>query len=276
MVLKAFAAYTGDMSDQHLLDDTLEDELEDNDWQSNRRARSPKPVFNDSDSKSRPRKRLIKKSTAEESVPDFGMDDDVEDVAAAFVRDDSDSGGGKRKKFSGDSGSGKKREKKFSSSNFSDRGGRSSDKGGSKFKGNGKRSGHSGRVDAEVKEMWETVAGGDSEVHSCLPHLRSYLISARRASAIVPSSPPTTQWWSTHLQVRSHLPHLRLCLISARREKKPRNNWIKRRGPRSVGRNAVKRSRSSVAFFIPAKRYNLRFDVDAYDNEHVIMKQRNF
>ncbi|KAD5317335.1 hypothetical protein E3N88_17281 [Mikania micrantha] len=149
--------------DQHLLDDNLEDELEDNDWQSNRRARSPTPVFNDSDSKSRPRKRLIKKSTAEESVPDFGMDDDVEDVVAAFVRDDSDSGGGKRKKFSGDSGSGKKREKKFSSSKFSDRGGRSSDKGGSKFKGNGKRSGHSGRVDAEVKEMWETVAGGDSE-----------------------------------------------------------------------------------------------------------------
>ncbi|KAD5802359.1 hypothetical protein E3N88_13719 [Mikania micrantha] len=54
------------------------------------------------------------------------MGDDVEDVAAAFVRDDSDSGGGKRKKFSGDSGSGKKRDKKFSSSNFSDRGGRNS------------------------------------------------------------------------------------------------------------------------------------------------------
>ncbi|KAD2392925.1 hypothetical protein E3N88_39902 [Mikania micrantha] len=69
-------------------------------------------------------KRLIKKSTAEESVPDFGMGDDVEDVAAAFVRDDSDSGGGKRKKFSSDSGSGKKRDKKFSSSNFSDKGGR--------------------------------------------------------------------------------------------------------------------------------------------------------
>ncbi|KAL8242326.1 hypothetical protein R6Q59_012628 [Mikania micrantha] len=33
------------------------------------------------------------------------MGDDVEDVAAAFVRDDSDSGGGKRKKFSSDSGS---------------------------------------------------------------------------------------------------------------------------------------------------------------------------
>ncbi|KAD4585636.1 hypothetical protein E3N88_23237 [Mikania micrantha] len=81
------------------------------------------PAFSISDEFIRA-KRLIKKSTAEESVPDFGMGDDVEDVAAAFVRDDSDSGGGKRKKFSSDSGSGKKRDKKFSSSNFSDKGGR--------------------------------------------------------------------------------------------------------------------------------------------------------
>ncbi|KAJ9555184.1 hypothetical protein OSB04_009798 [Centaurea solstitialis] len=77
-----------------------------NDWQSSRRDRSPTPVFNGSDSKSsKPRKRLIKKSTAEESVPDFAIDDDLEDeeaAAAAFVRDDFD---GKRKSVSGGGGS---------------------------------------------------------------------------------------------------------------------------------------------------------------------------
>lgn len=151
---------------QHILDDNLDDELEDIDWQSSRQERSPAPVVNDSDSKSKPRKRLIKKSTAEEPLPSFAVDDDVEDDVAAFVRDDSDSGGGKRKKFSsgggGSSGS-KKRDKKLSSSKFSDRGGRSGEKGGSRFKGSSsKRSGRSGD-DAEVKEMWDTIAGGDSE-----------------------------------------------------------------------------------------------------------------
>ncbi|XP_076910986.1 protein IWS1 homolog 1-like [Bidens hawaiensis] len=150
----------GFQSDHDNNNDNLEDEVDDNnDWQA--------PVFDDSDSTSRPRKRLIKKSTAEEAVPDFGMDDDVEDDVAAFVRDESD-GGGKRKKVSGDGGSasGKKMEKKFNSSKFSDKGGRSGEKGGSKFKGSGsssKRSGRSGGHDAEVKEMWDTIAGGDSE-----------------------------------------------------------------------------------------------------------------
>ncbi|CAI9274806.1 unnamed protein product [Lactuca saligna] len=149
---------------QNLLDDNLDDELEDNDWQSNRQERSPTPVHNESDSKSKPRKRLIKKSTAEETLPDFAIDDDVEDEMASFVRDDSDSGGGKRKKFSSGGGSSsKKREKKLSASKFSDRGGRSNEKGGSKFKVNSKRGGRSGGDDAEVKEMWDTIAGGDSE-----------------------------------------------------------------------------------------------------------------
>ncbi|XP_024995465.1 protein IWS1 homolog 1 isoform X1 [Cynara cardunculus var. scolymus] len=154
---------------QHLLDDNLDDELEDNDWQSSRQERSPTPVFNESDSKSKPRKRLIKKSTAEETLPDFGISDDVEDEMAAFVRDDSDSGGGKRKKFSSGGGSSKKREKKSSSSKFMDRGGRASEKGGSKFKVN--RSGRSGGDDAEVKEMWDTIAGDDSEDDKEVPRM---------------------------------------------------------------------------------------------------------
>ncbi|KAI7749907.1 hypothetical protein M8C21_014080 [Ambrosia artemisiifolia] len=160
-----------DNNNQQLFDDNLEDDVDDNDWRSNNNNnRSPSPVYDESESKSRPRKRLIKKSTAEETVPDFGMDDDVEDDVAAFVRDDGyddldGGGGGKRKKSFGDGGSGKKREKKFSSSKFSDKADKGGRSGGerSKVKGNGKRSGRSGGHDAEVKEMWDTIAGGDSE-----------------------------------------------------------------------------------------------------------------
>ncbi|KAI3706918.1 hypothetical protein L6452_25002 [Arctium lappa] len=144
---------------QHLLEDTLDDELEDNNWQSSRQERSPTPVLNESDSKSKPRKRLIKKSTAEESVPDFAIDDDLEDETTAFVRDDSDSSGGKRKSMSNS----KKKEKKSSYSKFLDKGGREREKSVSKLKVNSKRGGRSGGDDAEVKEMWDTIAGGDSE-----------------------------------------------------------------------------------------------------------------
>ncbi|XP_071701962.1 protein IWS1 homolog 1-like [Rutidosis leptorrhynchoides] len=157
--------------EQHhqLFDDNLEDEIDDTDWQSNREST---PVFNESDSKSKPRKRLIKKSTADEPSPGFPVDDDVEDEMAAFVRDDEYSGGGGKRKFSGDGGSGSKRkEKKSSFSKFSEKAGRGgSEKSGMKFKGSSgsKRSGRSGGGggggdDAEVKEMWDTIAGGDSE-----------------------------------------------------------------------------------------------------------------
>ncbi|KAL7617198.1 hypothetical protein Lser_V15G02203 [Lactuca serriola] len=148
---------------QNLLDDNLDDELEDNDWQSNMQERSSTPVHNESDSKLKPRKRLIKKSTMEETLPNFAIDDDVEDEMASFFRDDSDSGGGKRKKFSSDGGSSSKKREKLSASKFSDRRRRSNEKGGSKFKVNSKMGGRSGGDDAKVKEMWDTIAGGDSE-----------------------------------------------------------------------------------------------------------------
>nr|XP_043607323.1 protein IWS1 homolog 1-like [Erigeron canadensis] len=146
----------------HLVDDNLEDEIEEDDWN---KEPPPPPVYNESDSKARPRKRLIKKSTAvEPPVPDFPVDDDV----ATFVRDDSDSGG-ERKKFSSGggsaSGSGKKKEKKSSfSKSMNKAGGRISggEKSGGKFKGNGRK--RKSGDDAEVREMWDTVAGGaDSE-----------------------------------------------------------------------------------------------------------------
>ncbi|KAL6962334.1 hypothetical protein U1Q18_037291 [Sarracenia purpurea var. burkii] len=88
----------------------------------------------------------------------------------AIVRGESDydnppsSAGGKRKVFKDRSGSSRKREKK---SERRERHG--SDKAGSKFKR--KKSGYSGgqsrdhNGDAEVKEMWDTIVGGDSEVY---------------------------------------------------------------------------------------------------------------
>ncbi|CAL5429462.1 unnamed protein product [Camellia sinensis] len=149
----------------NLLDDNLDDE-DDDAWR--RQERSPTPIHNDSDSKSKPRKRLIKKSTTgKETVPDFGLgDEDDNDELGPIESDFDDSrsfGSGKRKRESKDGGgSGRKREKKLER-----REGHGSEKGGSKFKL--KKAGVSeGRSrdrdgDREVKEMWDTIAGGDSE-----------------------------------------------------------------------------------------------------------------
>ncbi|XP_052209479.1 protein IWS1 homolog 1-like [Diospyros lotus] len=140
----------GGVSDHnhHLLDDD-----EDDNWR--RRQRSPTPVYNDLGSKSKPRKRLIKKSGVAEETPDFGIGDRVQD-------DRMSSGGGKRKMVSKDGSSGMKREKQ---SKLERRDRHGSDKGGKTRKGGGhsggRLRGHNG--DEEVKEMWETIAGGDSE-----------------------------------------------------------------------------------------------------------------
>ncbi|KAL3500019.1 hypothetical protein ACH5RR_039112 [Cinchona calisaya] len=155
---------------RHLLDD---DDENDGGW--NRRERSPTPVHDEY--KSKPRKRLIKKSSAaSESVPDFGLRDEdegdfgvgEEDDVAGLVRDESDDGGGpsssggggKRKRLGKESGGGggerRKKEK------------RREGKEEKKFKvrksgysGGGRSKDHEG--DREMKEMWDTVAGGDSE-----------------------------------------------------------------------------------------------------------------
>ncbi|KAM6556567.1 hypothetical protein CsatB_003586 [Cannabis sativa] len=134
---------------QHLLDDHL---LEDDDWQG-ARERSQTPVHGTaSGSKSKPRKRLIKKShsTREDVVAPEFIDDEDGDVDA-FVGDGSD---GKRKKLGGGGKEkGHKGEKKFgnkagSSSRLSKRG----------FSDKAARD-----QDGEVKELWDTIAGGDSE-----------------------------------------------------------------------------------------------------------------
>jgi transcription factor SPN1 len=141
----------------HLLDDNL-------DVDDFRRDRSPSPDF---DSKSKPRKRLIKKSTAKESTPEYGIRDDVDDdgtAAAAFVRDESDggypssSGGGKRKSFSRDEGaSGSSRKKKLKV----DRRDKSASKLKVKKSSSGRSRDHQG--EAEEKEMWDTVAGSEDD-----------------------------------------------------------------------------------------------------------------
>lgn len=132
-------------------------EEEDGDW-GGRRDRSQTPVY-DTD-KSKPRKRLIKKSdTGNQSVaPGLEEVEEEEDHIPAM---DDDEEGRKRKKGK-DSSAGKKEkrlkgEKRFGSS--------SGGKGGSKFgaskKGFGGKAGKD--HDGEVKEMWDTIAGGDSE-----------------------------------------------------------------------------------------------------------------
>ncbi|XP_052170147.1 protein IWS1 homolog 1-like [Diospyros lotus] len=139
----------------NLLDDNFDDE-EDDGWR--RQERSPTPVYNESDAKLKPRKRLIKKSVAaDEGIPDFGVSD--EDGASDYG-DPAPFGGDKRKKVLEDGGgSGWKKEKKLKSER--------SDKGGSKLKLKkpGLSAGRSGdhNRDPDVREMWVTIAGGDSE-----------------------------------------------------------------------------------------------------------------
>lgn len=153
---------------QGLMDD-LEEEV--GDWRE--RDRSQTPVYdNDSSSmlKSKPRKRLIKKSdTGKQSVaPELVDDDGVEveeegNIPAGFFREGSgDEGEGRKRKGKDGGGSGKKEKKHKGEKRL----GSSSSKGGSKF-GSSKKgfAGKGGKdQDGDVKEMWDTVAGGDSEV----------------------------------------------------------------------------------------------------------------
>ncbi|KAL2234631.1 UNVERIFIED_CONTAM: Protein IWS1 [Sesamum indicum] len=137
-----------DEPQQHLLH-----EVDDSLYESH--ERSPTPVYNDS--KAKPRKRLIKKSSGRDSGPgDFGLDDDDGDFGrgddmVGLVRDDY-SDGGKRKKEKGE-------KRKIVEKT------RKGEKGEKKFKmrksGGGRMRDH--EADPEMKEMWDTIAGGNSE-----------------------------------------------------------------------------------------------------------------
>ncbi|KAF8397472.1 hypothetical protein HHK36_016389 [Tetracentron sinense] len=133
-------------------EESIEPEDPDEDW---RRERSPTPVYDsDTGSKAKPRKRLIKKS-GKESTPDF----DAENEAMAFVGEDSDdepSSSSYKRKDSKDGGRGKK-DKKFKSDGKLDKGFKLGSKGASYGSSNDQGG------DPEMKEMWDTIAGADSE-----------------------------------------------------------------------------------------------------------------
>ncbi|KAK9154314.1 hypothetical protein Sjap_001794 [Stephania japonica] len=123
------------------------------DWRG--RERSPTPVhdFDDSGGKAKPRKRLVKKSGERERTPDFG----IEDEEPAFMRDEfaSETPSSQKRKGSKEDGF-RKKEKKLKGDGKFDKGGKSSSKGGSSS------SMYPGG-DRELKELWDTVAGADSE-----------------------------------------------------------------------------------------------------------------
>ncbi|VFQ97918.1 unnamed protein product [Cuscuta campestris] len=123
------------------------------------------PVYAN-DYKSKSQKRLIKKSDGREIVPDHGFADEdtygggYDDGIPEMVRDDSDgpessySGIGKRKHI--DDNGGEKRKEKNPREKV--------DKGGKKFKlkSGGHTSAHRRGKEGD-QELWDTVAGGDSE-----------------------------------------------------------------------------------------------------------------
>ncbi|XP_022878553.1 protein IWS1 homolog 1-like [Olea europaea var. sylvestris] len=141
--------------------DILEDGNDDGWYNNDQRERSPTPVYNDS--KAKPRKRLIKKSSStpgkDSGFSDFGIEDDEGGVRRGFgVEEDDDVEGIVRDDYSDDGG---KRKREKGKKRISDEKKR---KGEKKFKL--RKSGGTSRdyeADPEVKEMWETIAGGDSE-----------------------------------------------------------------------------------------------------------------
>ncbi|KAK9108033.1 hypothetical protein Syun_024044 [Stephania yunnanensis] len=109
--------------------------------------------FDDSGSKAMPRKRLVKKSGDRERTPDFG----IEDEEPAFMRDEfaSEPPSSQKRKGSKEDGF-RKKEKKLKGDKKFDKGGKMSSKDGSLS------AIYPGR-DREMKELWDTVAGADSE-----------------------------------------------------------------------------------------------------------------
>lgn len=162
----------GGQSPEPHQDDFLDDVADEIDnWE---RERSQTPVY-DTDKVGKPRKRLIKKVAGDggkesgtasfvepELVDDYEEEEEEEEDYGGFDREGSGDEGKKRKKFGMEKG-----KKKFSSKGEKKFGGKS---------GSGSKSGLmkkgmmysgklvSGKDDGEVKEMWDTIAGGDSEV----------------------------------------------------------------------------------------------------------------
>lgn len=132
------------------------DDDDGDDW---RRERSPTPLLDSAaENAGKPRKRLIKKSavSAEEIAPDF------DDVEVRKRRKEKEGGSIRRKE--------KRPKKDKVSRSWSKVGGSSSrDQDG----------------DPEMKEMWDTIAGGDSEVNCFSYHLNSLLPSRKNICLLV-------------------------------------------------------------------------------------------
>ncbi|XP_039169034.1 protein IWS1 homolog 1-like [Eucalyptus grandis] len=147
----------------HFLDDGLEDDVGGDDWKTGR-DRSQTPVYDrdQSESKSRPRKRLVKKGAGGSKASDLGLDDFADDDegflgggAGDFAGESSEERRLKRK--SGKEGSSGKKEKRHKGEK------KHGTKSGIPKKGAIYPGRSSRDHDGEVKEMWETIAGGDSE-----------------------------------------------------------------------------------------------------------------
>ncbi|KAK3428746.1 hypothetical protein EUGRSUZ_E00221 [Eucalyptus grandis] len=147
----------------HFLDDGLEDDVGGDDWKTGRDP-SQTPVYDrdQSESKSRPRKRLVKKGAGGSKASDLGLDD--------FADDDEGFSGGGAGDFAGESSEERRLKRKSGKEGGSGR----KEKRHKGEKRHGTKSGipkkgavYPGRSsrdhDGEVKEMWETIAGGDSE-----------------------------------------------------------------------------------------------------------------
>lgn len=144
------------------------DDFEEEDW---RRERSPTPVLDsavDEDKVGKSRKRLVKKGAKETSedhsgsplaaIAGEGLDDWEEE------EEEEEAASSKERKASymlkmGKEGSGKKEKRKSTSSKMERSVGKVS-KAGSKGYGGSRDQGG----DPEIKELWDTIAGGDSEV----------------------------------------------------------------------------------------------------------------
>lgn len=154
----------------HFLDDNLEDDIgEEDNWRNHEWSRTPAYDTDPSASKSKPRKRLIKKSAGADGGASAGFRDYEDEGegegygatggAEEFAWEGSDEERRMKRKKLKEAATGKKEkrykngdEKKIGSKwGFSKRGMASSGKG-------------SRDRDGEVKEMWDTIAGGDSEV----------------------------------------------------------------------------------------------------------------
>ncbi|XP_012085950.2 protein IWS1 homolog 1 [Jatropha curcas] len=155
----------GGQSPEPHQDDLVEDDVDG--WGEQERERSQTPVY-DNDKVEKPRKRLVKKSNS-------GMGEKGSFVVPELVDEDEEEGfgreyameGKKRKKLGkeGAGSSGKERKKVIKGDK---KYGNSGGKGASHSKSGLLKKGMyseklAGKEDGEVKEMWDTIAGGDSE-----------------------------------------------------------------------------------------------------------------